>query len=84
MSYRSIYTGQEVDQILSSIKNMVASSGTYTVANLPTNPAPTAGTFAYASNGRKVGELSGAGTGVPVYYSNGVWRVFSTDAAVQA
>ena len=54
--------------------------GTFTVANLPNNPG--AGQQAYASNGRKVGEGAGAGTGVPVYYSNGTWRVFSTDAAV--
>jgi hypothetical protein len=39
---------------------------------------------AYATNGRKVGEGAGAGTGVPVYYSNGSWRVYSTDAAVAA
>ena len=38
----------------------------------------------YAVDGRKVGEGVGAGTGVPVYFSNGLWRVFSTDAQVQA
>lgn len=38
----------------------------------------------YATNGRKVGEGSGSGTGVPVYFSNGSWRVYSTDAQVQA
>jgi hypothetical protein len=42
------------------------------------------GQIAYATNGRKVGEGSGAGTGVPVYFSNGAWRVYSTDNAVQA
>jgi hypothetical protein len=56
--------------------------GAFTVAALPTNPI--AGQFAYATNGRKVGEGAGSGTGVPVYYSNGAWRVFSTDAAVTA
>jgi hypothetical protein len=42
------------------------------------------GQIAYATNGRKVGEGSGAGTGVPVYFSNGAWRVYSTDDAVQS
>lgn len=82
MSYRSIYSGPEIDQILASIKNKIDVSGSYTVATLPTSP--TAGTIAYATNGRKVGELVGAGTGVLVYYSNGAWRTFSADAAVQA
>ena len=54
--------------------------GAFTVAALPA--AVNNGQTAYASNGRKVGEGSGAGTGVPVYYSNGAWRVYSTDAAV--
>jgi hypothetical protein len=40
------------------------------------------GQVLYVSNGRKVGEGAGLGTGVPVYWSNGQWRVFSTDAAV--
>jgi hypothetical protein len=53
----------------------------YTVANLPTGAA---GMVAYASNGRKTGEGAGAGTGVPVYFSNAAWRVYSTDAAVAA
>ena len=51
----------------------------YTVVKLP---AGTEGRIAFATNGRKVGEGPGAGTGVPVYFSNGFWRVFSTDAAV--
>lgn len=54
----------------------------YAVSALPV--APTAGSTAYASNGRKVGEGANSGTGVPVYYSNGSWRVYSTDAAVQS
>jgi hypothetical protein len=58
----------------------------YTVSNLP---AGTEGQFAYATNGRKVSELPGSppapvGTGVPVYFSHGQWRVFSTDAQVQS
>lgn len=54
--------------------------GLFTVALLPTSPS--SGQMAFASNGRKVGEGAGVGTGVPVYFSNGAWRVYSTDAAV--
>lgn len=53
----------------------------YTYANLP---SATVGAIAFCSNGRKVGEGPGAGTGVPVYYTTGNWRVFSTDAPVLA
>ena len=53
----------------------------WTVATLPTGSE---GMKAYATNGRKVGEGAGLGTGVPVYFSNALWRVFSTDAAVTA
>lgn len=56
----------------------------YTVAALPVAPQAIEGMQAYATNGRKVGEGVGAGTGVPVYYSALAWRVFSTDAAVVA
>lgn len=56
-------------------------AGSYTVATLPTGVV---GALAYATNGRKVGEASGAGTGVIVYYSNGAWRRLSDDAAVAA
>jgi hypothetical protein len=59
----------------------VISIGKFTVAGLPTGAE---GQIAYATNGRKVGEGGGSGTGVPVYFSNGSWRVYSTDAAVQA
>jgi hypothetical protein len=53
----------------------------YTVATLPTAPAGIS--VAYASDGRKQGQASGAGTGVPVYYSAGQWRAFSSDSQVQ-
>jgi len=59
----------------------IVSSYGITVANLPPGRE---GMVAYASNGRKSGEGAGAGTGVPVYWSNGLWRVFSTDAQVQS
>lgn len=38
----------------------------------------------YCINGLKLGETSGAGTGVPVYWSNGFWRVSSRDVPVSA
>jgi len=53
----------------------------YTVANLPVGMN---GSICYASNGLKVGELPGAGSGVPVYYSGGQWRVWSTDQPVSS
>lgn len=53
----------------------------YTVVTLPVGAE---GYLAYATNGRKVGEGAGNGTGVPVYFSNTQWRVFSTDAQVTA
>lgn len=56
--------------------------GSFTVATLPNNPIVSQ--QAYATNGRKVGEGPGGGTGVPVYFSNGAWRVYSTDAVVAA
>jgi hypothetical protein len=57
------------------------SAGQYTVATLPMGVE---GQTAYATNGRKSGEGGGAGTGVPVYFSNAAWRVYSTDVAVTA
>lgn len=55
--------------------------GQYTVAGLPSG---TEGMTAYATNGRKSAEGAGSGTGVPVYFSNGQWRVYSTDAQATA
>jgi hypothetical protein len=51
-----------------------------TVAALPTSA--TEGQRAWALDGRKVGEQTGFGTGVEVYYSAGTWRVLSTEAPV--
>jgi hypothetical protein len=53
---------------------------TYTVANLPTNVQ--ANQIAYASNGRKNGEGSGAGTGVLVFRDGSAWRACDTGATV--
>lgn len=55
--------------------------GTYTVGTLP---AGAVGALAYVSNGRKIGEGAGAGTGVVASYSNGNWRRLSDDSPVAA
>ena len=39
---------------------------------------------AFATDGRKVGEGPGAGTGVPVWWSNGQWLNYGTDTVAQA
>ncbi len=52
------------------------------VATLPTSA--NAGDWAYATDGRKVGESSGAGTGVPVWWSNGHWYAVDSGAVVAA
>ena len=55
----------------------------FTVAALPA--APVAGAKAYASNGRKVGEAAGAGTGVELFADNsGRWISVLSGTAVQA
>ena len=59
----------------------VIETAVLTVATLPATAR--AGAVAYVSNGRKVGEGAGAGTGVMVYHTTGAkWCVFSTDAVV--
>jgi hypothetical protein len=54
----------------------------FTVATLPTGGIVQEGVQAYATDGLKVGETTGNGTGVPVYFSNTKWRVYSTDMQV--
>ena len=55
----------------------------YTVAGLPASAK--AGAIAFASDGRKSGETSGHGTGVPVYWNtSGAWFTFSGNSAVAA
>ena len=58
--------------------------GAFTVALLPA--APALWSAATATNGLKLGETTGTGTGVPVYYSGVTqgWRTFSTDQPVQS
>jgi hypothetical protein len=61
-------------------QNAMPGVSTYTVANLPTNVQ--ANQIAYASNGRKNGEGSGAGTGVLVFRDGTAWRACDTGATV--
>jgi hypothetical protein len=51
------------------------------VSNLPTSGL-TVGDWAYALDGRKPSEGSGAGTGVPVFWSNASWISVCSGAAV--
>ena len=60
----------------------VIQSGSFTVANLPSSPA--IGSMAYASNGLKPSEATGAGTGVLVCYTNGGWKRVGDYATVSA
>jgi len=53
-----------------------------TVSDLPADGV--AGEMAFASDGLKHGEVTGGGTGVPVYFSNGHWRRYSDDTEVMA
>jgi hypothetical protein len=97
MAAMPLYTGQiTADRTLIVINDLVnkinaanaaiaggfiASAGSFTVAALP---AGVESQFAYASNGRKIGEGPGAGTGLWVYFSLSQWRVVNTDAPVTA
>jgi len=55
--------------------------GSFLIVALPSSPQT--GNTAYATNGLKMGETTGSGTGVPVYFQ-GVWRTFSSDLPVQS
>lgn len=54
------------------------------VASLPAAATVGFGTIHFATNGRKAGEGSGAGTGVPVWSDGTSWRTFYDNAAVAA
>lgn len=54
-----------------------------TVALLPTATRAD-GDWAYAKDGRLPGQGAGAGTGVPCFYSRGVWIAVTSGAAVTA
>jgi hypothetical protein len=72
----------DVNGGLATVTPPVTDYGIKTVATLPASPAEFS--RAVASDGRKIGEGPGAGSGVNVYYSLGQWRVYSTDAPVQS
>jgi hypothetical protein len=59
-----------------------SAGGTGIITSVAGLPAGSEGLRAFATNGLKIGETTGSGTGVPVYYSAGSWRVVSTDAPV--
>lgn len=67
----------------SEAQKVMIGLGSFTVDNLPTVNVP-AGSFAYASNGRKNGEGAGAGTGVAVFRDATAWRAVDTGATVAA
>ena len=54
----------------------------YTVATLPSVNATSPGRQAFATDGLKVGETTGNGTGVPVYDDGTQWRRTSDDSTV--
>ena len=64
------------------ISNSTYGFQSYEVADLPSGLSGFM--VAFASNGRKSGEGSGAGTGVPVYYDvdSGEWLTFSHNLTV--
>ncbi len=75
---------QQVATLQGTVNELLGNAGiqlpSYTTVLLPIGIS---GQMAYATDGLKIGESTGHGTGVPVYYSNGAWRVYSTDAIVQ-
>lgn len=78
------------NKILSGIQQQLAkgilsspSLASYPVASLPAGSGPA---LAWAANGRKPGEGTGAGTGVPVFWnpSTSQWYSFLSGAQVTA
>lgn len=54
----------------------------YTVANLPAGGQ--AGALAFATNGLKPGQATGAGTGVPVFFDGSAWFSMCSGTTVSA
>lgn len=54
------------------------------LASLPSASTVPAGSFAYASNGRKAGEGAAAGTGIPVWSNGTNWRTYYDNSAAAA
>lgn len=65
---------------------LYANASSATVAVLADTPGSQNGQTLWATDGRKVGEGAGNGTGVSVYWdvTSSTWRVFSDDTVVQA
>lgn len=66
------------------VAEFVNAAGGFLTVTFVNLPAPgQSGRMFFVSDGRKVGEGVGAGTGVPVYDDGGAsWRRFSDDTAV--
>lgn len=75
--------GFEFVKYLQGLEIAAVSLSQYPVASLPVKGIPE-GRTAYATDGRKIGEGPGAGTGVPCYLSHGTWRRLSDDTQVAA
>lgn len=56
----------------------------YAFAGLPASSASNRGWVVYVTNGLKMGELTGAGTGVTAYSDGTAWRRTSDDTTVAA
>lgn len=79
--------GRDFLKYLQALESHIITLFPLKVAQLPpatSKPAPLQGSVAYATDGRKQGEGPGAGTGVPIYFSNGFWRRYSDDTQVQS
>lgn len=80
----------EIEQSSASFKEDLTAVKTWVFDNVPSFTvsslpgSATEGSIAYATDGRKVGEGAGTGTGVPVYFSNSLWLVYSGDTQVLA
>jgi hypothetical protein len=68
------------------VSGAFVAGGNYTVAQLTTALAASAGlgVFAFATNGRKSGEAAEAGTGCPVWSNGGQWLTFYDNTVVAA
>lgn len=62
----------------------VYSAPIFTVATLPVTADIVAGTWAYASDGRKPGEGAGSGTGMMAFFDGSQWRSFADGATIAA
>lgn len=68
---------------MANIKGSPVTLGNYTVAGLPA-AGQLEGVVAYATDGRKNGELAAAGTGVLVFSDGSNWIAVDTGATVAA